>query len=112
MKKFIRKVLGYFGYDFIKVMPTPLKKDMIVQVGKFELTFPSFNPLIRTYNSQPEFASEIGRLTSSVLGKYPELIFLDVGANAGDTVARVKTVANIPVVSIEGDDISFTYLSK
>jgi len=112
MKGIIRKLLRYFGYDLIKVMPSPLKKEIQVKVGKFDLLFPSFNPLIKTYRSQPEFATEISRLTSIVLKKYPDLIFLDVGANAGDTVARVKSVADIPVVSIEGDDTSFAYLSR
>jgi len=44
--------------------------------------------------------------------KYPDLVFLDVGANAGDTAARVKLVADIPILSIEGDDISFSYLQR
>src|ERR1700749_5356160 len=98
MKKFIRNILGYFGYDFIKVMPTPLKKETVVNVGRFSLVFPSYNPLIRTYKTQPGFATEISRLTAAMLKKYPNLVFLDVGANAGDTVARVKAVADIPVV--------------
>ena len=112
MKKFIRKLIGYFGYDFVKVMPTPLKKEMVIRVGKFDLTFPSYNPLIITYRSQPAFASEISRLTLAVTRKYPDAVFVDVGANVGDTVARVKSVADIPVVSIEGDDVSFGFLSR
>jgi FkbM family methyltransferase len=112
MKRLIRKMLGYFGYDFIKVMPTSFKKEIVTRVGKFDLVMPSFNPLARTYRAQPEFASEISRLTLAVLAKYPDLVFLDVGANAGDTAARVKSVADIPVISIEGDDVSFSYLSK
>jgi FkbM family methyltransferase len=111
MRKFIRKILGYFGYDIIKVMPTPRQKDVPVTVGKFQILLPNFNPLIKTYFAQPEFASEIGRLTLAMKEKYPNLTFLDIGANAGDTVARVKSAADIPIISVEGDDISFGYLT-
>ena len=104
--------MGYFGYDIIKVMPTPLKKECMVRVGKFDILMPSYNPLIKTYSTQKDFAAEISRLTVAVLEKYPDLAFLDVGANAGDTAARVKSVADVPIISIEGDDISFHYLSK
>jgi FkbM family methyltransferase len=112
MRKFIRKLIGYLGYDFIKVTPTPIKKEKTIQVGKFKLIFPKFNPLIQTYSAQPSFASEISRLTLAVLKKYPGLIFLDVGANAGDTVARVKSIADIPIICIEGDDVSYSYLER
>ncbi len=113
MKKVIRNILGYFGYDIIKVVPTPFfKKDCIVRVGKFDLIMPSYNPLRKTYKEQKNFASEISRLTVTVLKKYPDLVFLDIGANNGDTAARVKSVSDIPVISIEGDETSFRYLAE
>jgi len=112
MKKLILKLLGYTGYTITKIMPTPLKKEVGIRIGKFDLIFPNFNPLIKTYREQPDFAGEISRLTSAVMKKYPDLVFLDVGANAGDTAARVKLVADIPILSIEGDDISFSYLQR
>jgi len=112
MKKLILKLLGYVGYSITKVMPTPLKKELLVRVGKFDIVMPSFNPLIITYRQQPAFAEEISRLTTTVMSKYPDLVFVDVGANAGDTAARVKSVADIPILCIEGDDTSFSYLEK
>jgi hypothetical protein len=105
-------MLGYFGYDFIKIAPTPLfKKTTIVRVGKFDLIMPAYNPLRKTYKEQEDFASEISRLTLTVLQKYPNLIFLDIGANCGDTAARVKSVSDIPIISVEGDETTFQYLS-
>ncbi len=113
MKKAIRKILGYFGYDVIKVMPVSVfKKEFLVKVGEYNLIMPANNPLRKTYREQNDFATEITRLTAIVHEKYPDLIFLDVGANTGDTIARVKAVSDIPVISIEGDDISFGYLKK
>lgn len=113
MKKAIRKLLNYVGYDIVKVVPTPfMAKEVPVKVGSFTLTFPTNNPLIKTYNEQPDFATEIGRLVKYTLTKYPKLIFIDVGANAGDTIATVKSVSDVPVIAVEGDNFSYSYLKK
>lgn len=113
MKKAIRKVLNYLGYDIVKVVPTPfLKKEVQVKVGNFELTLPTSNPLIITYTEQKDFATEIGRLVNYVYDKYADLTFLDVGANTGDTVAVVKSAKDVPVISIEGDEFSYSYLKR
>ena len=113
MKKAIRKVLNYLGYDIIKIVPTPfLKKEIPVKVGNFELTMPASNPLITTYTQQKDFATEISRLVKYVYDKYAGLTFLDVGANTGDTVAVVKSAKDIPVISIEGDEFSYSYLKR
>ncbi|WP_127127583.1 FkbM family methyltransferase [Pseudoflavitalea rhizosphaerae] len=113
MKKFIRYLLGYFGYDIIKVVPTSfLKKEQPVKVGNYLITLPVQNPLIKTYATQKDFASEIGRLAGYVLQKYPDLIFIDIGANTGDTIATVKSVQDIPILAVEGDDFSFSYLKR
>lgn len=113
MKKFIRHILGYFGYDIIKVVPTSfLKKEQPVRVGNYTITLPVQNPLIKTYSTQKDFASEIGRLTGYVLNKYPDLIFVDIGANTGDTIATVKSVQDVPILAVEGDEFSFSYLKR
>ena len=113
MRKLIRKLAGYFGYDFVKVPATPLlKKDKQLQVGKFNLVVPSINPLIYTYSTQKDFASEIARIASCIRKKYPAMQVVDVGANIGDTMAILKGVDDIPVISIEGDAFSFSYLEK
>jgi FkbM family methyltransferase len=113
MRKTIRKILGYFGYDFIKVKRTPIyKKEHKVQVGNYSLTMPAINPLINVYRDKEDFASEIGRIMLCVFEKYPRLGFIDVGANTGDTAAIIKSLKNIPVVSIEGDPFTFSYLKR
>jgi FkbM family methyltransferase len=113
MKKTIRRFFQYFGYDIIKVPRSSfLKKDKIVKVGKFYLTIPKNNPLQYTYIEQKDFSSEVLRLAEHVHEKYPDLIFLDVGANIGDTAAMVKSAKDIPIISIEGDEFSFSYLQK
>ncbi|PWU04739.1 MAG: hypothetical protein C5B52_00950 [Bacteroidetes bacterium] len=113
MKKLIRNFLGYFGYDIVKVMPTNvLKKQRKVRVGKFTIIMPGNNPLAYTYTKQPDFGSEISRLVGYVKTKYPDMGFLDIGANTGDTIAHVKSVSDVPVIAIEGDDVSYKYLTE
>ncbi|HEY4064285.1 MAG TPA: FkbM family methyltransferase [Puia sp.] len=113
MKKAIRKLLGYFGYDFVKIAPTPfIKKEHKVQVGNFLLVMPAINPLIYVYRKKKDFAFEIGRIMLAVLQKYPQLRFIDVGANVGDTAALIKSLKDIPVLGIEGDPFTFSYLQR
>jgi len=113
MKKIVRKFLSYFGYDFIKITPKPfLKKEYEVRIGNYTLTMPSINPLIDVYRNKKDFASEIGRITLCVHEKYTQLRFIDVGANTGDTAAIIKSVINIPLICIEGDPFSFSYLKR
>lgn len=113
MKNLIRKLIGYAGYDFVKIPRRPFfKKEKTVKVGKFFITMPAINPLIYTYETQQDFASEIGRITASIVKKYPGMQVVDVGANVGDTIAIIKGVGNIPIISIEGDRFSFSYLEK
>ena len=113
MKKLIRNFLGYFGYDIVKVMPKSIfKKQREVKIGKFTIVMPVHNPLAHTYKEQIDFGTEISRLVGYVKTKYPDMGFLDIGANTGDTVAHVKSVSDIPVVAVEGDDISFQFLSE
>jgi FkbM family methyltransferase len=113
MKKFIRHILGYFGYDIIKVVPTSfLKKEQPVRVGNYTITLPVQNPLIKTYATQKDYSSEIGRLAGYIVHKYPDLIFVDIGANTGDTIAIVKSVQDVPILAVEGDEFTFSYLKK
>lgn len=37
---------------------------------------------------------------------------IDVGANVGDTIAVIKSFVNVPIVGVEGDEISFRFLEK
>lgn len=113
MKLFIRKILGYFGYDIAKKTPTPLfKKEVFITVAGYKIKAPVINPLIITYKEINDFGNEIARIASSVYQKYPSSCFLDIGANIGDTVATIKSVTDAPIISIEGDDFTFYYLQE
>lgn len=112
MRKIIRKFLSLFGYDFTKIDRPPLfKKEDNVQVGNYTIKMPSKNPLLRVYAKKNDFNGELSRIVFKVQQKYPDLSVIDVGANAGDTAALIKSVnKNIPVICVEGDISIFHYL--
>ena len=111
MKLFIRKILGYFGFDIIKKNRVSfIKKEILITVGGFPIKAPAINPLISTYTEMKDFGNEIARIVVLIYKKYSDLSVLDIGANIGDTVATIKSVANVPIICVEGDDFSFSYL--
>jgi FkbM family methyltransferase len=115
MRKLIRKLLNTVGYDIVKVnVHSDKKASQIkkVKVGSFFVDMPGNNPQISNYKYEPEVNSQLGRLSKTIAAKYPALTVIDVGANVGDTIAVIKTAIDVPVVGIEGDDISYRFLEK
>jgi FkbM family methyltransferase len=47
-----------------------------------------------------------------VSDRYPDLTFIDIGANVGDTVVIVRRQAAVPVLCIEGDPMFFRLLNE
>ncbi|MBS1632174.1 MAG: hypothetical protein JST10_06320, partial [Bacteroidetes bacterium] len=115
MKELIRGVFNRFGYDIIKTgipyLPKT-KKPVRVKVGKFEIEMPGNNVQRFNYAIFPDLNFQIGRLASIISQKYPDITAIDIGANVGDTIAILKSFVNVPVVGIEGDDISFRFLKR
>ena len=82
------------------------------QVGRYTIQIPGINPLSSYYLAMPTLASQLGTLTSIVRGKYPSMGVVDVGANVGDTACIIKSAEEVPLLCIEGDDKSFSFLEK
>ena len=83
-----------------------------VLVGKYQVLMPGNNIQLGNYKIYPDLNSQLGRLAEAIYKKYPGMVVIDVGANVGDTIAVLKSVINVPVIGIEGDETSFTYLEK
>ncbi len=65
----------------------------------------------------PEVVSRVlierGKDRPALHMKYPDLTFIDIGANVGDTVVLLRALgAGSPILCIEGDDRFFAILSK
>ena len=115
MKELIRNFLKRFGYDIVKTgvpfIPKG-KKPRIVTVGKFPIMMPGNNVQLINYQVYPDLNIQLGRLAKTIFDKYPGMTVIDVGANVGDTIAVLKSTVDMPVIGIEGDDISFQFLEK
>jgi FkbM family methyltransferase len=115
MKKILRKIANKFGYDFIKInvhSADKAHKISNVKVGNYNILMPGNNPQISLYKYYPTSNTQLARLTEIILKKYSDATMIDVGANVGDTIAVVKTKIEIPIIAIEGDDASFSFLQK
>lgn len=115
MKDFIKDIFRRLGYNIIKTgIPYVPKtnKPVIINIGKYRIEMPGNNVQRSNYIIFPDLNALLGRLASAIYFKYSGMAAIDIGANVGDTIAVIKSVVNIPVVGIEGDDISFDYLTK
>jgi FkbM family methyltransferase len=115
MKRMIRSFFNRFGYDIVKTEDwfiSKKSKKNTAQVGNYKILMPGDNTLSTTYLIHPDFNSHLGRLAAVIAKKYPDMTAVDIGANVGDTIAIVKTLIDIPVIGIEGDDVSYQYLEK
>lgn len=115
MRKIIRSLLNKIGYDIIKVnVHSPGKARIIkpVKVGRFIIEMPGNNPQISNYKYEPDVNSQLARLSVCVADKYPGFTVIDIGANVGDTIAVIKSAIELPVIAVEGDDTSYSFLER
>jgi len=115
VKKILRSLFNKLGYDFIKInvhSADKAGKVVPVQVGKYEILMPGNNPQISVYKYYPDANTQLARLAGIIMGKYTEATMIDIGANVGDTIAVVRSQINIPIIAIEGDQFSFSFLKK
>src|SRR5215207_563889 len=115
LKSSVQRALGLFG---LRVDRLPRhqrwyeKSDAVVPVGKYKIRMPSTSLLPELFSVNPNYSGELGRLVAAMWEKYPSLEVLDVGANFGDSVAIIKSAANVPVTCVEGDEQCFALLEN
>lgn len=115
MRKLIRDFLKRFGYDIIKTGIPYIPKtrgEGLVIVGKYHILMPGNNAQLGNYKIYPDLNSQLGRLAATIYKKYPGMTVIDVGANVGDTIAVLKSVIDVPVIAVEGDEVCCKYLEK
>ena len=115
MKELIRRLVNKLGYDIVKYnvhSADKATKTVPVKVGNYSILMPGNNPLISLYKYQPDSNIQIAHLAKIVVSKYKDAVMIDTGANVGDTAAVVKSQIEIPIIAIEGDSFSFSFLKK
>jgi FkbM family methyltransferase len=104
--KIERRVLMYARRGLIGADPL-----VTYRLGRFELRVPTSHNLPYHQMGLPDYSMNIGRLSRCVKEKYPDLHFIDVGANVGDTAAVVRDLSHFPILCIEGDERFFEILT-
>jgi FkbM family methyltransferase len=114
LRQATNKLLSPLGFEVARVDKQPwFQPNMVTtRVGKFDIQIPAHNPLSTLYRKLPGYTSHLGRLATVLLDKYPDLVAIDVGANVGDTACIIESAGAIPLLCIEGDDLSFSVLEK
>jgi FkbM family methyltransferase len=76
-----------------------------LKIGHTVLRVPTQSALYDVYRRYPNYMSELGRVASIVWAKYPSALFVDIGANIGDTAAIVRAACKAPILCVEGDPL-------
>ncbi len=76
-------------------------------VGGVVLELPLSHQLPFFRKDHPMYDAAIGRVAAVVAGPV-----VDVGANVGDTAASIRSLSDVPVLCIEGDESYYTLLER
>ena len=103
IKQTIKSLLKSVGYSLVKNKAPEPEGNSPVKVGKFTVEINCRSGLKYCYEHCKDYGAQLSKLTNFLVGHYPSLQVIDVGANQGDSVALIKSGADVPVISIEGD---------
>lgn len=117
MKKYIRRGLNKMGIEVSFVPQSPkyvhIDKNTIVsnKIGNYTLLM-NYAHIHNAELLAEQYSQNLPRIVLATFNKYPATQVVDVGANIGDSVALIKSVVEVPVVCIEGDDFYSDILNK
>jgi FkbM family methyltransferase len=80
------------------------------QVGRHKVLLPAGHCLDRYQRTWRRYDLALGLIAQSVRDKYPDATAIDVGANVGDSAARMCERDDMPVLAIEGSSTFLPYL--
>jgi FkbM family methyltransferase len=107
IKKAIKSLFKLAGYSLVKNKSPEPDGYSAVKVGKFTVKINSKSGLKYCYEHCKDYGTQLSKLTQMLSRRYPDLQVIDIGANQGDSVALIKSGADVPVISVEGDDSLF-----
>ncbi|MBN1286720.1 MAG: FkbM family methyltransferase [Anaerolineae bacterium] len=96
----VRRLLIQRGYD------PPVRQ----RIGRFVLQVPLSHDIGINQSAFPDYSTNPSRIAALVQQKYPDLTFIDIGANVGDTIAILRSRAHFPILAVEGDASFFQLL--
>ena len=87
-----------------------VEADKVYRVGRYDLVLPGDHALDRYQQTWRRYDTALGYIAKLVFTKYPDSAAIDVGANVGDSVALIRSYAEVPVLCIEGSPAFVSYL--
>ena len=82
------------------------------KIGNHVIRIPARNPLSRHYQWRPLTQSCLRCLVQAMRAHFDDFSAVDIGANVGDTLAIIKSGADIPVICVEGDSACIGILKR
>jgi FkbM family methyltransferase len=108
LKKILNKILSYCEHWVLR------NGSVLVQYNLYgkHIVLPWDHALPRILKEVPQYSHNLARLGRYVQRKYKDMLFIDIGANIGDTVLLQRTEAKYPILCIEGDPFYYSLLEK
>jgi FkbM family methyltransferase len=104
----IKSRIIQLAFNYVK-----LSNPMIeTKIGKFNLQLPFSHELPFILRRSPYYSTNLARIAKKTNEKYPNLRFIDIGANVGDSVALLRSEAIFPILCVEGDNYFFSILKE
>ncbi len=104
IKRTIRNVLKSLGYAIHKIPGSDPNGFAVVKVGNFDIRINNKSGLKYCYEHCKDYGAQLLRLTAFLETRFAGLEVIDIGANQGDSVALIKSGADVAVISVEGDE--------
>jgi FkbM family methyltransferase len=76
---------------------------IVHSIHGYELELPLSHDLPEILRHWPHYSSNLGRLANYANQKYSDLMFIDVGANVGDSIAILRELTEFPILCVDGD---------
>lgn len=88
------------GRSGLRHLGDPLVK---YELDGMDMLLPVSHRLPEYRKIYPKYSENVGRIANVVHQKYPDMTFIDIGANIGDTVFILRARSHFPILCIEGD---------
>ncbi len=82
------------------------------RIGEIALRLPLSHKLPIDDAAAPGRSDNLARIAHVVGAHKESLLFIDIGANIGDTVAVLRKDSRFPILAIEGDEEYYAYLQR
>ena len=82
------------------------------RIGDIALRLPLSHKLPIDDAAAPGRSDNLARIAQAVHAHKKSLLFIDIGANVGDTVAVLRKNSRFPILAIEGDAEYYAYLQR